>query len=66
MKTGESNMLADKFHSWKPALFGFITLSVESLTEINIAVQILVGLATFTYIIIRAYYLVKNKGKEKK
>lgn len=59
-------MFADKFHNWKPALFGFITLSVDSLTEINIAVQIMVGLATFAYIVIRAYYLVKNKGKEKK
>lgn len=58
--------MVEKFQSWKPALLGFATLFIDNLTEVNIIVQILVGLATFGYVIVRTYYLIKNKGKEKK
>ena len=55
-----------KLNSWKPAAVGFITLFIDNLTEINIIVQILVGIGTFAYIVVRTYYFIKNKGKDKK
>jgi hypothetical protein len=58
-------IMITKFNNWKPAFLGFATLFVDNLTEINIVVQILVGLASATYISIRAYYLIKYKGKAK-
>lgn len=59
-------IMIEKYHNWKPVAVGFLTLFIDNIADINIAVQILVGMATFVYIISRTYYLIKNKGKEKK
>ena len=55
-----------KLHAWSPVVVGMFTLFLDNLTEINIMVQIAVGLASAFYIVTRAYYLIKNKGKERK
>ena len=55
-----------KAHSWSPAVAGMLTLFIDNIADVNILVQVLVGLATFVYIVSRTYYLIKNKGKEKK
>lgn len=55
-----------KVISWHPLLLGVITVTLDNLSDINTAVQILVGLASFGYIVARTFYLIKNKGKGKK
>lgn len=43
-------------------LLGFIGFTI-TLSSVNVAVSILVGLATVTYLITKVYFLIKNKGK---
>lgn len=54
---------------WKPAIFGFLTLifnwTNEFIKIMNDVSTILVALATFVYIVVKIYYKIKNKGKEK-
>jgi hypothetical protein len=55
-------ILMEKFNNWKPALMGFISLGID-ITDVNMLVQVAVGLITFAYIAVKLYYLIKRKGK---
>jgi len=63
------HIMIDKLLSWKPALFGFVALGLEQFDKwikpLNDIATFLVAMATFIYISVRVYYLIKNKGKGK-